>query len=375
VVIPAFNAARTLPATLESVLAQTFADFEAILIDDGSTDATSAIAAAFARRDPRLRIVTRSNTGVADARNAGIQHARAPLVAPIDADDVWHATYLEKMHAALTSATGDTLFAFANFREIDPDSRVLGTAPAYRVDGRAFHRFLLKNFVGNGSGMLFRRAAALAVGGYERRLQHEFDAPGCEDWLLQLRLAGRGNVIAVGEYLVGYRRVPGCMSEDQVRMCRSRIHAFEILFGEIDCRHTTAARWGIARAKAESMLRELLAGNLVPAVRLLLQALARDPVGTLDAVAEGTLRAAAKAFFAVVPNRRWWPGRPFADYGSTTELKPLQNSLLARRLARLAAIDGAEQAAQEIAARVLHAGDAAAAQGSSRHAGFRRERA
>jgi hypothetical protein len=165
------------------------------------------------------------------------------------------------------------------------------------------------------------------------------------------------------------------MSEDQVRMCRSRIHAFEILFGEIDCRHTTAARWGIARAKTESMLRELLAGNLVPAVRLLLQALARDPVGTLDAVAEGTLRAAAKAFFAVVPNRRWWPGRPFADYGSTTELKPLQNSLLARRLARLAAIDGAEQAAQEIAARVLHAGDAAAAQGSSRHAGFRRERA
>jgi ABC-type multidrug transport system fused ATPase/permease subunit len=338
VVVPAYNAGRTLAATLASVVAQTFTDFEVILVDDGSTDATSAIAAEFAARDRRIQVVTKPNTGVADARNAGIRRARARLIAPIDADDVWHPECLEKLYAALRAAGDDALFAFANHREIDLRDRVLRSAPRRPLAGRVFHRFLLKNFVGNGSGMLFRRDAALAVGGYERRLQHDFDAPGCEDWLLQMRLAARGRVAVVDEHLVGYRRVPGSMSDDPVRMCRSRIHAFEILFGEIDCRRTDAARWGLGRALAECALRELLAGNVVAALRLLPSALARDAVGTLHAAVEGGVRGAQRLLHLV---RRADAAPPFAACDPGSDGPVITRGLLARRLARAALLDAA----------------------------------
>jgi hypothetical protein len=339
VVIPALNAERTLAATLESVLSQSFDDFEAILIDDGSTDATPSIARSFAARDPRLRILTQENSGVADARNAGIRAARAALVSPIDSDDVWHPTFLEKLHGALAAASDDTLFAFANFRNIDMEGQVLGSAPHHPVGGRVFHRFMLKNFVGNGSGMMFRRDAALAVGGYERRLQHEFGAQGCEDWLLQMRLARIGDAVGVCEYLVGYRDVPGAMSSDQVRMWRSRIHAFEILFDEFGCEETTPARWGLGRARAQCMVRELLAGQVVAALRSLQIAVTRDPVGTLDLMFEGVTRAARRSA-SLLLLRPWRRTKgPFASCDPLEQRRPLGGGLLARRLSQMAELD------------------------------------
>lgn len=376
VVIPAYNAARTLAATLDSVVAQSFTQFEAIVVDDGSTDATLTIAQAYAARDRRLRIVSKPNSGVAEARNAGIAAARAPLIAPLDADDVWHPTFLEKLHAALRAAGDDTLFAFAGFRNLDAQGRVSGSSPHYHVGGRAFNRFLIKNFVGNGSGMMFRRAAALAVGGYERRLQHEFDAPGCEDWLLQLRLAAQGNVAVVPEYLVGYRKVPGRMSQDQVRMCRSRIHAFEILFGEVDCRHALAARWGLGRAQAECMIRELLAGNLVAAARLLPLAMSRDPVGTLAVFVEGAVLTAKKVaragVRAVLPRRAQRLRRPFTEVQPLADVKPLAAGLLARRLARMAELDRSDAGARDAGQRLARPGPATG-RASSRDAAGRAE--
>ena len=96
VVIPAYNAQATLAQTLASVLAQTLDAWEAIVVDDGSTDGTAAIVAAFAARDPRVRCITGAHRGVSAARNLGIAAARGSLVAFLDADDLWQAGKLSE---------------------------------------------------------------------------------------------------------------------------------------------------------------------------------------------------------------------------------------------------------------------------------------
>ena len=87
IIIPAYNAAKTIADTLNSVLAQTYPEWEAIVVDDGSTDATGEIVRRFLRRDARFRIVAKCNGGEAAARNSGIAEARYDWLLFLDADD------------------------------------------------------------------------------------------------------------------------------------------------------------------------------------------------------------------------------------------------------------------------------------------------
>jgi glycosyltransferase involved in cell wall biosynthesis len=90
VVVPIYNAAGTIRRTLDSVLAQTFRDFECIIVDDGSTDGSADLVPS----DPRIRIICQTHAGVSVARNRGIAEARSGLIALLDADDEWDANYL-----------------------------------------------------------------------------------------------------------------------------------------------------------------------------------------------------------------------------------------------------------------------------------------
>src|SRR3954469_10276808 len=96
VVIPAYNAAQTVGTAVDSVLAQTFADLELIVVDDGSRDDTAAVVRA--RDAPRGKLVRSSNQGVAAARNRGLALASGAFVAFLDADDAWQPTKLERQH-------------------------------------------------------------------------------------------------------------------------------------------------------------------------------------------------------------------------------------------------------------------------------------
>ncbi|CAK7051973.1 MAG: Undecaprenyl-phosphate 4-deoxy-4-formamido-L-arabinose transferase [Desulfovibrio sp.] len=89
IIIPAYNAERTLAATCASVAHQEFADWECIIVDDGSTDETRAIARALAKNDSRFRYIYQENKGVSVARNCGIENSRGELLAFLDADDLW----------------------------------------------------------------------------------------------------------------------------------------------------------------------------------------------------------------------------------------------------------------------------------------------
>ena len=87
IVLPAYNAAATIGRALASLAAQTFEDWECLVVDDGSTDATGGLCAEWAGRDPRMRILTAPHGGIVCALNAGFREARAPLLARMDADD------------------------------------------------------------------------------------------------------------------------------------------------------------------------------------------------------------------------------------------------------------------------------------------------
>lgn len=100
VIIPLYNKAQSMPKTLDCVLAQTYTDFEVLVIDDGSTDGSAEVVRAYS--DPRLRLISKSNGGVSSARNKGIREAQYDYLAFLDADDYWEPTYLEEQVRMIT---------------------------------------------------------------------------------------------------------------------------------------------------------------------------------------------------------------------------------------------------------------------------------
>ena len=104
IITPAYNASEFLSQTVASALAQTFRDFELLIVDDGSTDDTRNIALTWARTDPRIRILTRPHGGPSAARNTAIADARGQYFALLDSDDLWHPTFLDAQMSILTSS-------------------------------------------------------------------------------------------------------------------------------------------------------------------------------------------------------------------------------------------------------------------------------
>jgi hypothetical protein len=200
---------------------------EVIVVDDGSTDDTSALVEAAAAADPRIRGLSQSRAGAAAARNAGLEVARGSLIAPLDADDLWHPDNLRLQVAALLAAGPDVAVSYAWHVLIDSGSRVVGFRPMPRIHRRreAFDYFLTGNFLGCGSVTLLRREAVVACGGYDTRLRQE-GYQNCEDLTLYLALSERFDFVQVPRFLVGYRRhfggksyrQPKGMRESRIRM-------------------------------------------------------------------------------------------------------------------------------------------------------------
>ena len=234
VVVPAFNAAKTISDTLRSISQQTYAALEIVVVDDGSTDETAEIARHHGETDSRVRVITKLNGGVASARNAGIHCTTGAFVAFIDADDLWHPTKIAKQLKVLLAGGPDMALVYAPFRQIDADGRVLASPHKYGVNGWVIHRHFYSNFVGNGSALLVRRSVLEEFGGFDSCLLQQ-GAEGCEDLLLQLRIATRYRFGEVSEYLVGYRRLADNMSSNTDQMIRSGILAVNKALSE--CRH------------------------------------------------------------------------------------------------------------------------------------------
>jgi glycosyltransferase involved in cell wall biosynthesis len=222
VVIPAYNAAATLDETLHSVRTQTHRALEIIVVDDGSTDTTRALAERHAAADGRLRVLHQANAGVAAARNTGWQHARSDLIAFVDADDLWAPTKIDKQLRALLAGGERCGLAYCWMSRIDAAGAVIRDHGGTRHEGRVLDAILQTNFVGNGSAALVRRQALIDSGGFDSRLRAA-GGEGCEDWLFYARVAGAYDFALVAEHLVGYRELPDNMSSNRQRMLRSHM--------------------------------------------------------------------------------------------------------------------------------------------------------
>ncbi len=212
IVIPAYNAAETLPATINALLAQTHPHWEAIVIDDGSIDATAAIVTEFAAQDQRIRLIQQANAGVVTARNVGIAVAQYDWLLFNDADDWIAPTHLAKMIAVLAADT--TLDAVhCGWSRVAADGTIVMTKFAPQKSDMFTELAGYCTFHVN--TCIVRKTCVESTRGFDPRITY------CQDWDLWQRIARQGaHFAALPEVLAFYRMRPNSLSSDLPGFCR-----------------------------------------------------------------------------------------------------------------------------------------------------------
>jgi GT2 family glycosyltransferase len=207
VIIPAYNAERTLLETVDSVQNQTLSDIEIIIINDGSTDRTWNTIENLS--DSRIKAFSYENGGVAVARNRGIAQATGEFVAFIDADDLWTPDKLDLQLAALKQHPEAGIAYSWNYFYYDrTGERIPGHVADF--EGDVYAPLLQENFIANGSNPLIRRHAIDKIGGFDPTFPH------CADWDFYLRLAAKWQFVRVPQHQVLYRQSSHSMSSTKV---------------------------------------------------------------------------------------------------------------------------------------------------------------
>jgi len=226
IVMPVFNEAALLPATLDSVRRQSLTDFECVVVDDGSTDATPQILAEYAAQDARFRIVTQPNGGISNALNAGLAAARGDWIARLDGDDLMLPNRLERQ-LAFAAAEPGLAGCGCDYDIIDMAGRRRGTRHPLPHSREELEKFFEAGepLSFTHPTMLFRRDLALRLGGY----RHECEP--AEDVDLFARMLATGAPILIQpETLMQYRIRPGSISGrnagQQFQMVRFVYHNF-----------------------------------------------------------------------------------------------------------------------------------------------------
>lgn len=248
VVIPTYNRAQFIAEAIQSVLEQTFRDFELIVVDDGSTDDTAAVVSRFT--DPRLRYIYQTNQERSAARNHGLRLARGEYVAFLDSDDVWLPAKLEHQVALLDARpamglvyTGAYIFeGQCTFMEQRP-----------RCRGEVLKALLMEDNVvcGSASTALVRRACFDSVGSFDENLR------ACEDWDMWLRLAAGGYEFDFVPQPLARCRVHGTNTQkDAEKMAR----ATRSFFAKVLAQPAYFASGEISRTRVQSLM-EFMVGR------------------------------------------------------------------------------------------------------------------
>ncbi len=199
VVIPAYNAAAFIARTLDSVRAQTFTDYEVIVVDDGSTDGTSDVASDyFAEHHMRGRVVRQLNRGMAAARNAGMREAGGRYVALLDADDLWFPEKLAAVMAEFDQYPDADLIC--HDEQIIRDGRVLRVARRRLPSGVLYDALLFRGNLLSPSATTLRRDRALEIGGFDERPEYLT----VEDYDFWMRFSRNGRIRFLNRVLGGY---------------------------------------------------------------------------------------------------------------------------------------------------------------------------
>jgi len=249
VVLPTWNRKRLLGEAIASVLAQTYQDYEVLVVDDGSTDGTAAWVQESVT-DARVRYLGQENRGVSAARNAGIRAARGELIAFQDSDDLWLPSKLARQVPLFDRPEVGFVFCGSarqdgagGFREV--------RHPGAEYRGHAVGAMIRRNMMPTPSVMIRKRIALETGPMYE-------DLVFGEDWNYWLRIAARCEVDFAPEVLVHFRDTPGGLSRlDFDRFRENTIRLFEGLYRDPE----TARRLAPFRRDALSQAHTLIAAE------------------------------------------------------------------------------------------------------------------
>lgn len=294
IIIPCYNAAATLQATLSSIQAQTYDDWEVICVDDGSTDATIDILLKASAQDPRIQVFHNVGKGPSCARNLGaMSFASGSVIAFCDADDIWGPDKLSELVECFSDPEVDAAFGKIAFFQNDPAlATTFSTVPACPL---SIPMLLGENPVCTMSNIAVRRAAYMLTGGFDEALVHNEDL----DWLI--RLVGTGaHVVGIDICQTWYRTNQYGLSADLRAMRRGRDDAIR-----------TAAQYGYApNNRSEAIFLRYLSrralrlgqGRVLPLV-FALEGLRRSPVGFFNAPKRGLATLAGALLVPVLPAR------------------------------------------------------------------------
>jgi glycosyltransferase involved in cell wall biosynthesis len=208
VIMSCYNASRWLHEAIDSVLGQTFSNFEFIIVDDGSSDDTWNIIQNYCDKDQRIVAITKKNTGQGDSRNMAIAIARGDWIAVLDADDLCEPTRLEKQFSFIRN-NPEVVLLGSGFVEIDEHGKFI-KRHIYPVESKKLvsHLERLKGFFPHSSAF-FRADFGREVGLYNSRIRR------AEDWRLMLALSSHGQVACLPETLVQIRKHANQTSRDE----------------------------------------------------------------------------------------------------------------------------------------------------------------
>jgi glycosyltransferase involved in cell wall biosynthesis len=291
--MPAYNVAPYVAAAIRSALGQTFTDFELIVVDDGSKDATAEIVTALTREDGRVRLVQQPNRGLAGARNTALRAARGDTFALLDSDDLWEPEFLEAQLRVLEARPEVDIVTGNGWYLEGPRHRQLARPyPDPRPDP------VLASIIGDEWSVfimsVMRRRVYTAIGPFDEAMRSN------EDYDFWLRAAVAGFSFARNDRPLGHYRVRSdSLSASNVRMLRGILHVYRKLGPTIANR---AAELAILEQQVLRFETELLAAEARLAIEIADFKAAREHLGALHARKGGA--AIGLAHFLA----RWAPG-------------------------------------------------------------------
>ncbi|SFO44486.1 Glycosyl transferase family 2 [Cohaesibacter marisflavi] len=210
VVLPVYNGEKYIEAALISILEQDFTDFELLVINDGSVDGTEAILERLAAQDERIRILARDNDGLVSALNWGLEEARAPLIARMDADDISYPNRFSKQWQFLKD-NPDVGLVFAQMNKVDAQGKPIGKVTNTRTSPQDVAVALSKgNCLPHHPTVMARRSEMLGAGGYRDVFK------GAEDLDLWYRMSKRTKLAGLADVLLDYRLHEGQVTQTSI---------------------------------------------------------------------------------------------------------------------------------------------------------------
>lgn len=272
VVMPAFNAAATISIAVQSVRGQTFNNWQLLIIDDGSTDATADIARAYCRQDPRISLLRGEHQGVSCARNLGIRESRGDVIAFLDADDAWHPDKLARHLQHLTQRP-DVGVSYSQAEILDQHGRHTGQFSRGRICGLRAEHLLYSNPTTTTSTLVVRRTVFDQAGFFNTRMSFAEDL----EWLIRASVVSGFLLEGLDLPLTLYRTNAQGLSSQLARMQQG----WEALISEVNAYAPDLVRLHYRPARAEHLCylarRALrLGGQGHNALRFLGRALAAD---------------------------------------------------------------------------------------------------